>query len=231
MQTPLHALPVLPSPGSSALPAPPSTAPKATSAPAEEQRLHPETGHGAAAFCFPCPSRSAPGHRWPQPRCTRAPAQRLLARAQPQRGRQPQQHTTRRLELPAAALPPPLLEAYRRSLALSGSGGPTRAVTAENQQRACVFYLCCPAWDKMDNTIDLSSSQLGDCWMTDITHGEHHCIIHTSHWRYKRVQKTQELPRKFEISNLHETNLQQLHFESRPGTCFDPKQKSATSDD
>lgn len=32
-----------------------------------------------------------------------------------------------------------------------------------------------------------------------------------------------ELPRKFNISNLHETNLQHLHFEGRPGTHSEPQ--------
>lgn len=68
--------------------------------------------------------------------------------------------------------------------------------------------------------------------MTDITHGEHPCI--DPYLPLEDIQthtENSELPRKFKISNLHKTNLQQLHFESRPGACFDPNQKSATSDD
>lgn len=64
--------------------------------------------------------------------------------------------------------------------------------------------------------------------MTDVINGEHHCID-----PYLPLQDTEiqiDLPRKLKISNLHKTNLQQLHFEGRPGTHFECKQESATSD-
>lgn len=68
--------------------------------------------------------------------------------------------------------------------------------------------------------------------MTDIINGEHHCInLYLPPEEIQIHIENSELPRKFKISNLRETNLQQLHFEDRPGMRFERKQESATSDD
>lgn len=211
----------------------PKQHPKATSANGRNNDFTPEKGQGVAGFCFLCSSPSAAlGLWWQQVTGTTAHQNTFyrgltLKQAEAAVGTQNQ-----RLKLLVAALPPQLPETQRGSRDLSGSGGPTRPVTAESQQRACVFCLRDPAWDNTDNTIYLSSPQLGDCWMTDTIHGEHHCI--DPDLPLEEIQmhtENSELPRKFKISNLHETNLQQLHFEGTPGMCFDPKQKSATSND